>query len=169
MNQFADFGPSLVRKVSMGLLAGIACCLLIALLLFFLVGEQPLRVPSLNVQVLPEEPHLQVVVDDEILARPLFWESRRPIAEVGETEAVDQVEQIQPLAGVRLLGIIMRGQTQTALLEVDGKPGWFREGDAIKQWRIAGLTEQEVRFSSSGGESLLTLEREVHKSVRLEP
>ncbi|NLD15329.1 MAG: hypothetical protein GX665_09630 [Gammaproteobacteria bacterium] len=158
-----------VKRVTAGLLAGVVVCVLLALMLFVWTGGTALRVPWLNVQVLPEDPRLEQPKDDEILQRPLFWDSRRPMDVAQEAPAEQVVEQVEALAGVKLLGIIVRDSIQSALLEVDGKPGRYAPGDTVKQWQVAEVGGQVVRFASPRGETVLTLEREIHKGIRLEP
>ncbi len=168
MSQTAD-SVAVARKVSIGLLTGVVLCLLLALLLFFMTGGQTMRVPWLNVQVLPEEPGFQQLVDDEVLERPLFWESRRPLKVQEDAPQEQAARPIEPLTGVKVLGIITQGETQMALLEIDGKPGRYKPGDAVKQWQVADVTGNQVHFASADGENVLTLEREVHKGIRLGP
>lgn len=157
-------------RVTKGLLIGIVVCILIALLLFWSTGGSQERVPYLNVQLLPAEQVQLRIEPDEVLSRPLFWNTRRPVeaieAVVDEPE-VDFLE-VAPLEGVRLLGIIAQGQNYIALLEVDGKVERVKRNSTVKQWRVSRITAREVQFISQGKRSLLTLEREPHDHITLE-
>lgn len=172
MMQTACGKPAIINLVSRGLLAATALCVLVAGLLFFWVGDQPLRVPYLNVQLLPDE-ELATDVDFEAsLQRPLFWETRRPVVESAIVEQVQEPEKeevIEPLVGVRLLGILAKGDDFTALLEIEGKIERVQKGSSIKQWNVSDITGHEVHFSRQGKRSVLSLEREIHKSIKLEP
>ena len=169
MSQVVDQGARITRRVSKGLMAAIAVCLVIAAAGFWWTGEDQQRVPFLNVQILPEELTQAQGVSDEIFARPLFWSTRR----MGESIA-DAVEEqaesvaVEPLEGVSLLGIIAKDGRQMALLAVDGSIERVQEGATVKQWTVSDITGREVQFSGRGATTVLTLEREIHESILLE-
>lgn len=169
MTQLAGLAVKAARQFGVWLTAGIAVCLAVAVCLFFWVDISTQRVPYLNVQVLPDEVSEVKTAPDETLARPLFWEGRRPVEPVVADEASEQVvESVQELEGVRLLGILAKGNNYTALLNVDGKVERVRRGGVVKQWNVTRVTGQEVHFSYQGSRSVLSLERETHQSIKLE-
>ena len=159
-----------MHKITRGLWIAIGLSVLVALLLFFWVGERQGRVPYLNVNVLPTEESMARVEHEAILARPLFWEARRPVfpPEPVVVETPDEPEVVEPLDGVRLLGIIATEESHLVLLEVDGKVQRLQGGDRVKQWEVSAITARGVEFSSRGRKFALTLERETHQSIKLE-
>lgn len=169
MTQLVGQVAATTRKFSIWLAAGIAVCLLLAAGLFVWVDPPPQRVPYLNVQVLPDEVSDLEVKPDMVLARPLFWAERRPVELAVVDEISEQVvEEVQELEGVKLLGILVKGNSYTALLNVDGKVERVRRGATVKQWDVARVTAREVYFSNRGKKSVFSLERETHESIKLE-
>ncbi len=164
--------PAAVLLVERGLVAAIGVCLLIAGLLYFVVGERPSRVPYLNTQLLPNEAAADSVSPENSLERPLFWPARRPVALQAEMpldkEEAGEDELVEPLEGVRLLGIMIKGESFTALLDVEGKVVRVQQGASIKQWSVSDISAREVHFSWRGKKSVLSLEREIHQSIKLE-
>lgn len=169
MTQLAGPVAATTRKFGAWLTAGIAVCLLMAVGLFFWVDIPHQRVPYLNVQVLPGEVSDVEIEPDMALARPLFWAGRRPVEpEVADDTGEQAVESLQELEGVTLLGVLAKGNSYTALLNVDGKVERVRRGATVKQWDVARVTAREVHFSNRGKKSVLSLERETHQSIKLE-
>lgn len=162
----------MVHRVKLGLLAAVAGAIMLVLLLFFLTGPSALRVPYLNVQFLPETGTGQDIALEVALERPLFWEQRRPLAPQPQiVEPIIEPEPepvIEPLVGVRLLGIMARAESNVALLEVDGEVHRVVQGATIKQWEVSAIEPHEIRFTSHNKQSLLRLEREIHQSIKLE-
>lgn len=159
---------AIIRAFSIWLMAAVLACGLVAVLLFVWVDTDQQRVPYLNVQVLPEELSAAEVAPDTALARPLFWAERRPVEPVAETVQAVPEAPLQELTGVRLLGILAKGNHYTALLEVDGKVERVTQDATVKEWNVADITAREVHFSSREGGSVLSLERELHQSIKLE-
>ena len=169
MSQTVDQGTRISSRVSRGLMAAIAVCLVIAAAGFWWTGEDQSRVPFLNVQILPDELTLAHGVSEEIFARPLFWSTRRmaeSVADVAEEQAASVSDE--PLEGISLLGIIAKDGRQVALLAVDDSIERVQEGATVKQWTVSEITGREVQLSSRGATTILTLEREIHESIQLE-
>lgn len=169
MTQLVEPAVVITRKFTVWLLAGIAICLLVAMSLFLWVGNSPQRVPHLNVQVLPGEVSEIEIKPDRTLGRPLFWEGRRPIESVvTDDNSEPGIENALGLTGIRLLGILAKDNNYMALLNVDGKVERVWRGSMVKQWSVTRVTGQEVYFSNQGKQSMLSLERETHHSIKLE-
>lgn len=169
MTQLVGLMAATIRKFTIWLAIGIAGCLLLAAGLFIWVDNPPQRVPYLNVQVLPSEVSNVEVEPDMALARPLFWKGRRPVEPAVVNEVSEQVvEGVQELEGVKLLGVLAKGNSYTALLNVDGRVERVRRGSTVKQWDVTRVTAREVHFSSQGEKSVLSLARETHQSIKLE-
>lgn len=159
---------AIIRAFSIWLMAAVLACGLVAVLLFVWVDTDQQRVPYLNVQVLPEEVSAVDVAPDAALTRPLFWAERRPVEPVMAVVEAEQPTPLQELAGARLLGVLAKDDHYTALLEVDGKVERVTQGSTVKEWKVVDITAREVHFSSRGGSSVLSLERELHQSIKLE-
>ena len=169
MSQRVDQAARITSRVSKGLVVAIALCLVIAAAGFWWTGADQQRVPSLNVQILPEELTQAQGVSDEIFARPLFWSTRRMVEPEPEgTEVQEESVSSEPLEGVSLLGIIAKDGRQVALLAVDDRIERVRDGATVKGWTVSAITEREVQLSSRGAATTLTLEREIHESIQLE-
>ena len=169
MSQRVDQAARITSRVSKGLMLAIALCLVIAAAGFWGGGADQPRVPSLNVQILPEELAQAQGVSDEIFARPLFWSTRRMVEPEPEgTEVQEESVSSEPLEGVSLLGIIAKDGRQVALLAVDDRIERVRDGATVKGWTVSAITEREVQLSSRGAATTLTLEREIHESIQLE-
>lgn len=164
----SEYSAQMVQRLKLGLLVALVAAVMLVFLLFFLVGPGTLRIPFLNVQLLPDAEVRQEVSVVAALERPLFWEQRRPvIPPVVEPEPEPEVV-IEPLEGVRLLGIMARGDQHVALLEVDGEVQRVGQGADVKQWSVSAIGPQDVQFSSRNKKSLLILKREIHESIKLE-
>lgn len=158
-----------VRQVTLMLIFALCVCAIIAAFGFWWAGEKQERVPFLNVDILPQEQELLILSSDETLLRPLFWASRRP-QEQARTELVEPVqpETVTPLEGVRLLGIIAKGNKHTALLEVDGAVIRASVGSKVKHWVVSRVTALNITFQAGSASEVLTLSRETHQSIKLE-
>lgn len=152
------------------LVAALIVCWLAGLAGFWLAGESQSRVPSLNVQILPKEHVATEMMLDEVFERPLFWSTRRPVEELEEVAAVEQYgpPTVEPLQGVRLLGVVGGELWLTALLDVDGSIVRIQNGATVKGWRVSSITEREVKFKNQRETTTLTLERDIHQSINLE-
>lgn len=93
-----------------------------------------------------------------ITDRPLFHESRRPIAPETETVAEPAVENIETeapaplpqatLPDVRLLGVLSGGTRTAALLSIAGDdPQWQSVGTEISGWTLKEIAADHVVFT----------------------
>ena len=157
-------------KVTLALLAGIAVSLIIAIILWFLIGTEPVRNPSLNIEDLPSTQMHSVSDFNAVLARPLFWQEREPVAEPeGESVAVVEATVTSPLMEVRLLGIILTGDVRKVLLEVEGAMTSVQVGDTVQDWTVESITTKEITFMAGTERTALSLERKRPDSIQLAP
>jgi|LSQX01.2.fsa_nt_gb hypothetical protein len=169
MKQMTGQESRVVNLVTKGLFAAIVVCLLVAVAGFWWAGENQPRTAFMNVQILPEEQAQTRVVSGEVVDRPLFWNSRRPVALAADEKVERQPLQIaEPLQGVKLLGIIAKQPTYLALLDVDGSIERIQQGSTVKGWQVFSITDREVQLKNQGETSILTLIRDIHESIKLE-
>lgn len=80
------------------------------------------------------------------LARPLFSQTRRPMANAPEAAAGPD------LSGNRLAGIVTAPDRRLAIFDVTGaKPLVVAEGDTVSGWQVESITPTEVALVSSSG------------------
>jgi len=102
------------------LMAAIVLVLIAGLIGFWFTTPEPVRVPVMQVPDLPDEDLGPLVARggvEDVASRPLFWESRRPVA---FDEAVASPEPVPSPAGIRLLGVLI-APNQSAVLITDGE------------------------------------------------
>ena len=156
------------RKAGYFLMAGLVVCMLAIAFIFFRPVTNQSRTPHLNVQILPDEQVNKGISVSEALSRPLFWVERRPDEQAKQEIDVRPVESIQPLSGIRLVGIIANDLSHVALFEVDGKTARIKQGERVQQWTVSEVLENEVRLTSGTERTTLIIEREPHTNIRLE-
>lgn len=150
------------------LLSIFVCCLVVGLFWYFITAEQ-VRVPYMPPYDLPEENTTVGVGMDYALESPLFWESRRPVPEL-ESQIEEPVQiQVGPIAGVKLLGIIIRDSVRTALLGVDKNNIKVVKGDEVNGWLVEQVFADKVVLIANGQTAELSIVRERPDSIKLEP
>jgi hypothetical protein len=93
---------------------------------------------------------------DQIAARPLFSESRRPY--VPPSAAVEATEPIGPGSHLELAGTFLTDTDQAALLLLSGRtPEWLRKGQLIDGWEIETIEQDRVRLRNGEQEQVLQL------------
>lgn len=96
-----------------------------------------------------------------ILARPLFWNSRRPLEakpEIVEEPVVKAKPAPKKLEGVELHGVFGTGDNLGLIATIDGRMGRIRPGDLVKGWRLLGYEGGVANFESGGTTRTLRLE-----------
>lgn len=96
----------------------------------------------------------------ETLARPLFSPSRRPVERVAEAVPT-RVDAPPASDGLRLLGVVRRGETSRALVATQANPSgaWLVVGQALGGWRLAEIMDDAVQLSSGRHAQVLALYR----------
>ena len=148
----------------------LAVVVLLALLALFLVlgllrqsllsGPEPLlpAPDSLAIQPLKLEPPLTAEAAAELLARPLFWEGRRPLAPVVAAVGKPKKKAPAKLEGVTLHGVYGEDESLGLIATVDGKLGRISKGSSVKGWQLAGYSDGVAEFVSGGRRATLPLE-----------
>ena len=114
---------------------------------------------SLAVQALQLDTGLTAQQAAEILNRPLFWQSRRPLVPPPKVVAKPKPKAAKKLAGVDLLGVYGAGDGLGLIATVDGVFSRINKGQSVKGWKFSGYEEGAAVFVSGGKKSVLPLEQ----------
>ena len=114
---------------------------------------------SLAVQALQLDTGLTAEQAAEILNRPLFWQSRRPLVPPPKVVAKPKPKAAKKLAGVNLLGVYGAGDGLGLIATVDGVFSRINKGQSVKGWKFSGYEEGAAVFVSGGKKSVLPLEQ----------
>lgn len=84
----------------------------------------------------------------ELLARPVFWPSRRPLARAAAAETES--------GPIELLGILVEGQERLALMRIKSDKGdtparRLRKGDTLGRFALIRIDTEEVTLSTPDG------------------
>lgn len=148
-------------------LAAIVLVVLIVLVLFVgLVGqagsEGPSALPpaadSLKLKVLRLEAGLPEEAASAVLARPLFWEGRRPLAANAPVAAKPKPVKAAKLEGVTLHGVFGAGDSLGLIATVDGRMGRIAVGESVKGWQLSAYEDGVAVFHRQGRRATLPLE-----------
>ncbi|MDG1011642.1 MAG: hypothetical protein P8N99_02395 [Luminiphilus sp.] len=122
-------------------------------------GPEPLRPAqdSLAVQTLQLDEGLPPDQGAEILSRPLFWQSRRPLAPPPKVVVKPKVQAPQKLNGVVLHGVYGIGDGLGLIATVDGRMTRIAKGQSVKGWQLKSYENGVARFSSGGKKASLPL------------
>ena len=113
---------------------------------------------SLAVQALQLDTGLTAEQAAEILNRPLFWQSRRPLVPPPKVVAKPKPKAAKKLDGVTLLGVYGAGDGLGLIATVDGVFSRINKGQSVKGWKFSGYEEGAAVFVSGGKKSVLPLE-----------
>jgi len=95
---------------------------------------------------------------DAIRARPLFWESRRPIAtQVVKADAGAAKEKAGKMKDIKLLGVFGGGDTVGIIVRVKDKKRRVLVGEEIDGWTLQSADANEVVFTGGGRTQTLRL------------
>lgn len=98
---------------------------------------------------------------DTIVARPLFWASRRPLEEVEMDSAPVNASagDDEDLSDVQLIGVYRAGPNSGVIVLVDGVRERVRLNGLIKGWQLNALEANSASFvDQSGREQTVQLE-----------
>ncbi|MAL94634.1 MAG: hypothetical protein CME40_06130 [Haliea sp.] len=153
------------------LLAGLWALQLLWLLLRVIVPASPPPVypaaDALEVDPLLARPPVTAEARQAWLARPLFWEGRRPQDVVVEAEP-EENDSAGKLEGITLLGLFGAGEQGGAILAVKGEQRRLLVGDTVRGWRLETLSGRTARFVADGREVELELERLASDAIRVQ-
>jgi hypothetical protein len=122
-------------------------------------GPEPLRPAqdSLAVQTLQLDEGVPPDQGAEILSRPLFWQSRRPLAPPKKVVVKPKAPAPQKLKGVVLHGVYGTGDGLGLIATVDGTMARIAKGQSVKGWQLKSYENGVARFSSAGRKATLPL------------
>ncbi len=116
----------------------------------------------------PRSPAADAV--EQITARPLFSERRRPYVPLSALAEEKTAELTQPSLPLELAGTFLTDTDQAALLLVaGGSPAWLRRGQMIAGWRIEAIEQDRVELRKDGQQQVLQLRADIpgSKTTRL--
>ena len=113
---------------------------------------------SLAVQALKLDAGLTAEQAAEILNRPLFWQSRRPLVPPPKVVAKLKAKAPKKLAGVNLMGVYGAGEGLGLIATVDGVFSRISKGQSVKGWQFSSYEDGAAVFVSGGKKSVLPLE-----------
>ena len=115
---------------------------------------------SLAVTALTLEDPLSKEGSEAVLARPLFWEGRRPLAEEPLKLVLpkETKPKVQKLDGVTLHGVYGEGESLGVIATVNGKLQRVSGSETIKGWRLESYSAGVAVFANNGQKQSLLLE-----------
>ena len=113
---------------------------------------------SLAVQALKLDSGLTAEQAAEILSRPLFWQSRRPLVPPPKVVAKPKPKAPKKLKGVVLMGVYGAGDGLGLIATVDGVFSRISKGQSVKGWKFSDYEDGAAVFVSGGKKSVLPLE-----------
>jgi hypothetical protein len=167
-SRYAVAGNPLMTERRIELLAVLIALVLVIQLLYGFVRLQFLSEPE---SIVPSLESLEFTgmasvapVDAkqalEIVSRPLFWPSRRPISATDEAEIIDQeeAEQADDLAKIKVLGIFAGGQSAGVIALVKGKKQRIQLNEQVIGWTLQSVEVGHAVFVNDGTVQEVTLE-----------
>jgi len=113
---------------------------------------------SLAVQALKLDAGLSAEQAAEILNRPLFWQSRRPLVPPPKVAAKPKTKAPKKLAGVTLMGVYGAGDGLGLIATVDGVFSRISKGQSVKGWQFSSYEDGAAVFVNGGKKTVLPLE-----------
>jgi hypothetical protein len=99
-------------------------------------------------------------LSDEMIARPLFWVSRRPVS-VSIPTKVSPVVTSGKLKDIKLLGLFGVGDGAGIIAAIGGDKQRLSVGDKVKGWTLDTVERNEVVFSNGAQREKLQLKQQV--------
>ena len=123
-------------------------------------GPEPVlpSADSLAAQELKLDSGLTAEQAAEILSRPLFWQSRRPLIPPPKVVAKPKAKAPKKLKGVVLMGVYGAGEGLGLIATIDGAFSRINKGQSVKGWRFDAYEDGAAVFISGGKRSVLPLE-----------
>jgi len=115
---------------------------------------------SLVVEALALEDPLSPKASEAMLARPLFWDGRRPLDDRPLELIIPKSEPTKPkkLEGVTLHGVFGVGNSLGAIATVNGKTIRVTSNQPIKGWRLESYQNGVAVFSNGSSRQSIPLE-----------
>ena len=123
-------------------------------------GPEPVlpSADSLAAQELKLDSGLTAEQAAEILSRPLFWQSRRPLIPPPKVVAKPKAKAPKKLKGVVLMGVYGAGEGLGLIATIDGAFSRINKGQSVKGWQFDAYEDGAAVFVSGGKRSVLPLE-----------
>ena len=123
-------------------------------------GPEPVlpSADSLAAQELKLDSGLTAEQAAEILSRPLFWQSRRPLIPPPKVVAKPKAKAPEKLKGVVLMGVYGAGDGLGLIATIDGAFSRINKGQSVKGWQFDAYEDGAAVFVSGGKRSVLPLE-----------
>ena len=123
-------------------------------------GPEPVlpSADSLAAQELKLDSGLTAEQAAEILSRPLFWQSRRPLIPPPKVVAKPKAKAPKKLKGVVLMGVYGAGEGLGLIATIDGAFSRINKGQSVKGWLFDAYEDGAAVFISGGKRSVLPLE-----------
>lgn len=118
----------------------------------------PPAADSLKLKVLRLGAGLPEEAVSAVLARPLFWEGRRPMVANAPVAAKPKPVTAAKLEGVTLHGVFGAGDSLGLIATVDGRMGRIAVGESVKGWQLSAYEDGVAVFSREGRRATLPLE-----------
>lgn len=151
------------------LIFSILVSLFVAGALWHLTTAEQVRMPRVQPYDLPVANPVVKINTAAALEFPLFWASRRPVAEIEKLKDEPVQTKAGSIEGVTLLGIIIRNSVRTALLGIDKQIKKVTSGDEINGWIVEGVFAEKIVLTADGQKAELSILRERPDSIKLEP
>lgn len=134
---------TLRRLELLALLLGLLLCLQLAwggVRLATMAAPDPVAPAADSLQVPAVLAHevVNARARNEIISRPLFWSSRRPVDAVATV--LESTSQPGGLQGVKLLGLFGSGDQAGIIALVKGQKRRILLGEAVEGWTLASIT-----------------------------
>lgn len=141
--------------------------LVLALLLALVVSlrsEVPQAVPpasdAMSAQTVSPVPPVEASQRQMLLERPLFWESRRPLAPAEAIdEPVDEEQVADELKQLTVLGVFSDGEVGGMIVLFKQQRQRVAVGESIAGWELDSVSADKVTMTRDGRRSNLPLER----------
>jgi len=94
---------------------------------------------------------------EELLARPLFWSSRRPPVPEVEQVAETEPEEAGDLKGFQLVGVFGTGDSAGVIALVKDKKQRILKGEKVLGWTLESVEPTRIVLADKGRRKELTL------------
>jgi len=94
---------------------------------------------------------------EELLARPLFWPSRRQPTAVDEKVAESEIEEPGDLSGFKLVGVFGTGESAGVIALVKDKKQRILLGEKLNGWTLQSVEPNRIVLVDKGRRKELVL------------
>jgi hypothetical protein len=143
----------------------------VRLAFFATPGAMPPAADALGLDGPPLARQVDRAQSEEVRARPLFWQSRRPSDDTedeAETEAASEKVAAAELKDFKLQGVFGSGDTAGIIALVKKKKQRILLGEEVAGWQLESVSPDHVVLVSDGKRTELRLKSAVIKAVEQE-